>query len=237
MCGRLNVSDDPFVKGLLKELGVESSQNLISAPFIGAAQPVSIVRQHDNKRELLSATWWLLLEYSAQSQQLFDNRGSCFKPNSKYATFNTRYDKLNTPRSVGYVPFRQTRCIIPASGFGETMKGNYHDLLAQKTAIAFGGLYKEYVHAETGESAYGCSIITLPAHPRLEHIYKKASPMMLKPDEFDLWLDPNQQSIEIFNDWLVPRLHQDFLVQPIDKPSLRNPIGDPHIVKADTVFR
>jgi putative SOS response-associated peptidase YedK len=233
MCGRLNVSDDPFVRSLLKELGVTSSSNLITAPFIGAAQQVSIVKQNAETRELVNATWWLLLEYSSQPQQLFDVGIGCYKPNSKYATFNTRYDKLNTERSVGYLPFRQSRCIIPASGFGETMAGHYHDLIAQTHAVAFGGLYKEYIHNETGEYAVGCSIITVPAHPRLEHIHKKASPLMLKTKEFEQWLDPQQTSVEAFQSWLVPRLHDDFLIQPIDKPSLRNPIGESFLVYRD----
>jgi putative SOS response-associated peptidase YedK len=223
MCGRLNVSDDPLVQSLLKELGVVSISNMIYAPFIGAASPVSVVREIEGRRQTNTATWWLLLEHTAQG----------FKPNSKYATFNTRYDKLNQNRTAGFVPYRQSRCIIPASGFGETMNRQYHDMTAQNSAIAFAGLYKQYLHQKTGESAIGCSIITVPPHPKFDTIHKKASPMMLKPDEFDLWLDPSYQDTQEFDRLLVPRLHCDFIAQKIDKPSVRNPIDAPFLIAKD----
>ena len=88
--------------------------------------------------------------------------------NSRYATFNTRYDKLNSPRLVGYTPYRQSRCIIPASGFVEGLEGtkSYYLLEAANEAIAFGGLYRIWVHEATGEMGKRSTNLTLPKNQR-----------------------------------------------------------------------
>ena len=126
MCGRLNVIDDPGVIELCEglQIGLFSSP-LIVTRFIRASQAVSLVRQLNGIRRLDSATWWLLLEPSAEG----------FKP-SKYTSFNTRYDKLNTKSTAGYLPYRHSRCVIPVKGFGETEYASgkalhYHDLVAK----------------------------------------------------------------------------------------------------------
>ncbi|WP_334313368.1 hypothetical protein [Psychrosphaera algicola] len=55
---------------------------------------------------------------------------------------------MNVPRSAGYAPFRESRCVIVAKGFGETefvqhgkqkVPKHYYDLTAKDGAIAFGG--------------------------------------------------------------------------------------------------
>ena len=187
MCGRLNVTDDPAVRALCDVLDI----NLWSEPqifnrYIGAAHKVSFVRQTDRGRSLNNAIWWLLLEPTETG----------FKP-SKYTSFNTRYDKLNVPRSAGYIPFKQSRCIIPAKGFGESEFKNKkrihcHDIEAADGAIAFGGLYKEWINRNTGETTFSCSVITLPPNPKMADIHSKSIPLMLPqdPDTINAWLDP-----------------------------------------------
>jgi putative SOS response-associated peptidase YedK len=110
MCGRLNVANDEYVQALCTKLGVDIANTPIAGNrFVRAASPVQIIREVDGERKLQWATWWLLLEPTDTG----------FQP-SKYTSFNTRYNKLNVPRSAGYQPFRQSRCIIPARGFGKT---------------------------------------------------------------------------------------------------------------------
>ncbi len=230
MCGRLNVLDDPGVQGLLDFLDI----NLFAAPlqtgrFIRATQPVSIVREINGQRELNTADWWLLQERT--------NDG--FKP-SKYTSFNTRYDKLHVPRSAGYKPFRETRCIIPATGFGETEFVNkkplhYFDMRAKEgEAIAFGGLYKEWLHPATGELKLSCSVITLPPHPKLKDIHSKAMPLMLPQTGqwLEQWLSP-AADIEQFEPLLQAHLPQALIAQQIDKPSLYQAVAEPFIINRD----
>ena len=231
MCGRLNIIDDYGVQQLCEQLRISLwSEQGQHNRFTRATDPVSIVRQVGGQRQLDTATWWLLLESTEQG----------FKP-SRYTSFNTRYDKLNVPRSAGYIPFRSSRCIIPAKGFGESEFVNkkplhYHDFTAADgEAIAFGGLYREWIHKQTGEVALSCSIITLPPHPKLAAYHSKSMPLILPHDLdlFDAWLDPNFQNIDAFQYLLAPHLPQSLWVEKIDKPSLHNPLSEKLLINSD----
>jgi len=231
MCGRLNISDDPFVMELINWLGVENPREKVNwGRFKRATDPISIIREDQGQRVINDATWWLLL----------DKTDTGFKP-SRYTSFNTRYDKLDVPRSAGYIPFRQSRCIIPAKGFGESEFVNkkplhYHDFTAADgEAIAFGGLYREWIHKQTGEVALSCSIITLPPHPKLAAYHSKSMPLILPHDLdlFDAWLDPNFQNIDAFQYLLAPHLPQSLWVEKIDKPSLHNPLSEKLLINSD----
>ncbi|QHJ10574.1 hypothetical protein FX988_00788 [Paraglaciecola mesophila] len=235
MCGRLNVTDDEFVQGLCISLGIDLRiQPIIPNRFVRAASPIQIIREVKGQRVLQKATWWLLLQSSETG----------YKP-SKYTSFNTRYDKLNEPRSAGYTPFRTARCIIPARGFGETeylhqgstkSPKHYHDLIAAQGAIPFAGLYKEYIDKQSGEITLGCSIITLPPHPKLAHIHSKSSPLMLPHDTMlDTWLDSSYQQIDEFTQLMQPALRQDLIATQINKPSQYQPIADPYLILHDSV--
>lgn len=226
MCGRLNVTDNPLVIGLLEELGITLWPNpLRTGRFIRATNTVSVVLEHNGQRRLQDAIWWLLLEPT----------DSGFKP-SQYTSFNTRSDKLHTKGSAGFTAYRQQRCIIPASGFGETEvidgKSVYHDFIGEK-AIAFGGLYRTWLNKETGELTYSCSIITLPPHPKLLPYHSKAMPLMLPPEQLDLWLSPTQQDVTVFDDLLKPVLRQQLIGFQIDKPSHFKQIGQEFVLAAD----
>lgn len=233
MCGRLNVTDDPWVRQLALDLGVNLEQTPITANrFVRAASEVQIIVEKPGARFLRPATWWLLLEPTENG----------FKP-SKYTSFNTRYDKLHVPRSAGYRPFRESRCIVLAKGFGETefeLQGkrkvpkHYFDMTAKDGAIAFGGLYRDYLNKHTGEITTACSIITLPAHPKLANIHTKASPLMLPQDStMDAWLDPKNQDVEQFQHLLQPAIRQTLEATQIDKPSTYNAIGSPFDIEPD----
>ncbi|MBS3796364.1 SOS response-associated peptidase family protein [Pseudoalteromonas sp. BDTF-M6] len=232
MCGRLSVAASSGVKRLIQQLNIQFwSEPLQEGRFLRAASPITIIREQQSQRRAEKATWWLLLERTESS----------FKP-SKYTSFNTRYDKLNVLRSAGFEAFRKTRCIIPASGFGETEYVNkkpihYYDFEAlEGEAIAFGGLYREWLHPLTGERALSCSVITLPPHNKLKHIHSKAMPLMLpQGDEvMNMWLDSSLTDNELFNDLLKPNLPQDLITYQIDKPSTHQQISERILIPKDS---
>ena len=119
--------------------------------------------------KIVDATWWLLLEKD-------DTKGTGWKPNQKYKTFNTRSEKLLESR-LAKKPYLNTRCLIPAAGFMESKSGEYHHITNETQSIALGGLYKEYA-MDDGEIRYAASIITLPATPNFEFVHHRM-PLML----------------------------------------------------------
>lgn len=230
MCGRLNVIDDPDVIELCEGLQIQLfSERQIFSRFIRATNQVSIVRQKNGIRRMDNAIWWLLLEPTV----------SGFKP-SRYTSFNTRYDKLNTKGSAGYQAYRHSRCVIPVKGFGETEYINgkplhYHDMVAKDGAMLLGGLYREWLNKDTGETAISCSVITLPPHPKLMGIHSKPSPLMLPLDKqlIDNWLDESVTDPAAFTPLLQPQIPYDLLAQQVDKPSTYQATSEIFVIKSD----
>lgn len=221
MCGRFRLSESKEVERLCQMLGVESEDLNFSGDF-APGQNISIIYQSQSKVVTSDAVWSLLLDPATM------------KPHRQYATFNTRSDKLNTPRSVGYAPFRKSRCIIPASAFIEGLgdRKTYHKIHHEDQAIAFGGLYREWVSHDTGEIVRSASIITLPPVPQWEQIHPKSFPLMLphKDEVFRAWLDPDNQDVASLEGLLVPKISSPQVVTPIGKVSKWNPVGDPFVI-------
>ena len=224
MCGRFNLIDSPEIQWLCKALGISllpRHENRDIAP----GSSIAIVHNVGGGHQVSDAIWWLLLNHET------------LKPDYKYASFNSRYDKLLQKRSISYLPYSESRCIIPASAFIEGLgdKKTYHKIELQKSAIAFGGLYKEYFKREPGEIVYLASIITLPPLvPQWNEIHPNSMPLMLDFEDQELiakWLDPDFQEVKEFEDALVPGAHKDMVISKIGKPSKWNPISDSFIIR------
>lgn len=223
MCGRFNVIDSPEIQWLCETLGI----SLYGEHYSGDIAPggtIAIVHDVAGERKVSAATWWLFLEPDT------------LKPNYKYASFNSRSDKLSVKRSLAYKPYRESRCIIPASAFVEGLgdKKTYHKIELEDSAIAFGGLFKEHLNKETGELVYSASIITLPPLvPQWNEIHPKSMPLMLDFEDEELiekWLNPMNQDIEEFASLLEPKVVKPMKVTRIDKPSKWNPIEDSFMI-------
>ena len=227
MCGRFNATFDSGVRKLYTSLNINKIiDKPINTRFVKAADTVSIVRNNGHSRQVENALWWLLLEQTENG----------FKP-SKYTSFNTRFDKLNTQGSAGYQAYRQSRCVIAVKGFGETEFVNkkpvhYYDMTAQEGGLVLGGLCREWVHRNTGEHKLSCSVITLPPHPKLMHIHSKAMPLILPQDTevIDSWLSQTVTDISPFESLLSPKIPQPLIAQKIDKPSSYQAIGEHELI-------
>ena len=117
-------------------------------------------------------------------------------------------------------------------GLGD--KKTYHKIELEKSAIAFGGLYKEHLNRETGESVYSASIITLPPLvPQWNEIHPKSMPLMLDFEDAALiekWLDSSFQDVAEFEPLLEPRVQKPMKVTKIDRPSKWIPIADSFMI-------
>ncbi len=230
MCGRLNIHDPQKLSNLLSGFNINvAAESFYPGRFKRATDTIAVLQQTEMGIELNPATWWLLLEASE----------SGFKA-SKYTSFNTRYDKLNTPRSAGYKAFRESRCIIPVNGFGESQYQNgkplhYHDMTADNGMLLLGGLSRMWRHPKSNQLQQSCSVITLPPHPKLTHIHAKSMPLILPQDESCIhrWLDRQETDVAQFTDLLEPRIPQSLTALPIDKPSTYQSVGELQSILAD----
>ena len=223
MCGRFNVIDSPEIQWLCASLGISLTARHASRD-IAPGGKIAIVHELGGERVVSDAIWWLLLDHQT------------LKPNYKYASFNSRSDKLHSKRGIAYTPYRQSRCVIPASAFVEGLsdKKTYHKIELEGSAIAFGGLYKQHLNRETGEIVLSASIITLPPlTPQWDEIHPKSMPLMLDFEDAALiarWLDPDNEDVEAFGQLLEPSVGKPMVVTRIDKPSKWNPIADSFMI-------
>ncbi len=228
MCGRFNLIDSPEIQWLFETLGVilHDSIEEFASGDIAPGSRIAIIHEVSGERRLSEAIWWLLLDQESLT------------PNYKYASFNSRSNKLHNRRGISYKPYRESRCIIPASAFVEGLgdKKTYHMIELENSAIAFGGLYKEYLNQQTGEVVYSASIITLPPlSPQWDEIHPKSMPLILdfeNKELVDKWLDPEFTNVEEFEELLQPKIQKTMKVTRIGKPSKWDPIQDSFLILA-----
>jgi putative SOS response-associated peptidase YedK len=192
------------------------ADSLIYGDFKPGSQ-ISIICNHQAKRQVLSATWWLYLQQTDGG----------LKPHKNYFSVNTNHKKL-----AQKVEYRKSRCIIPATAFVESQDGKQPHLIEPDDGrvIAFGGLYKEWLDKVTGEIVYSASIITLDGHKALEHIHRKSTPLWLPEEAYETWLDDSVTDTRMFDDLLLPSLRTPLIVTPINKTMTKKPISDSYTI-------
>lgn len=218
MCTNFALIKSNGAADLTRRLGVDDNQLRYNRD-IRPGSRISIVVERDGERSVKDATWWLYLKQTDTG----------LKPHPDYFSVNTNYAKLE--RKAEY---RTSRCIIPASAFVESQGGKNPHLLepADGSAIAFGGLWKEWLDKVSGELVWSASIITLPGHPALENIHRKSTPLWLPDSAYGPWLDPSNQQISSFALLLEPALRVNLKATPINKATQKQPVGDSFIISS-----
>lgn len=216
MCTNFALIKKDGTAKLADHLGVDA-RSLIYNHNFRPADKINIIIGSKDERLAHHAIWWLYLQQT----------DSGLKPHKDYFSVNTNHAKL--PKKTEY---KTSRCIIPASSFIESQNGKHPHLLepVDGSAIAFGGLYKQWTDKMTGEIIYSASIITLAGHPALADIHKKSTPLWLAENNYDQWLDPDIKATDCFRDLLNPTLQKDLNATPIDKVFSKNVIGESFIV-------
>lgn len=203
---------------------LDKPDDLISGDFVPGSQ-ISVIHEHEGETRTSTATWWLLLDRET------------LKPNYRYASFNSRSDKLDQPRAIAYQPYRESRCLIPATAFVEGLgdKKHYFKIELEESVICFGGVMRSWLNSETGELVYSASIITLPPLASWSNIHPKSFPLMLPADDeqmLRLWLDRSQQDVSVFNSLLEPRVRETQIVTPIQSARKLEAAGEPFEISA-----
>ena len=221
MCGRFNVSDDPLVQGLMEELGLPGlyPRPQRNVPPGGTAD---FVLENGGKRHLIPGIWSLLIEEKP------DHSG--YRPNPKFNTFNAKSTRLNESK-LWKRAFASQRCIVPVSAFHEWQGKQVYNIHPEGEATALAGLWQSYQFGD--ELVHAFTVITLPPHPRFEHIHPKSLPLMLRPGDFDLWLDPDFRNVDAFQGLLRTHIPAPLVCEPVRGPTDLTPVGEPEVLAAD----
>lgn len=82
MCGRFNVTDDPYTQALMKSLGIDIGPLPEPRYNIAPTERVPVVHELDGKRALTEMRWWLVPSWSDG-------------PSRKYAMFNAKSETVD----------------------------------------------------------------------------------------------------------------------------------------------
>jgi putative SOS response-associated peptidase YedK len=195
MCGRFTNKakkeeiEREFKIGRLNKVSFEPRYNIAPAQLIDA------VLESDAGRVLTGLKWGLIPRWAKDDS--FASK-----------TINARAETLAEKASFRDA-FKSRRCIIPASGFyewakkGANAKQPFYFYLTEKDVFGFAGLYEEWLDKESGELVETCTIITTEANEVLEPVHDRM-PVILKAEDYDLWLDEKEKNPERLQNLLVP---------------------------------
>jgi putative SOS response-associated peptidase YedK len=187
MCGRFTLAESP--EKVAKAFGTEVPQ--FPARFnIAPSQPVGVIVQNrdNSKREFRLMLWGLIPSWS--------------KDPSKTQFINARSETVSEKPSFR-TAYKYRRCLIPADGFYEWQKGKsgtkqpFYFSMSDEKLFAFAGLWESWKDIET------CTILTTTANDLLQTIHDRM-PVILKPEDYARWLDPQVQDPRELSDLLCP---------------------------------
>ncbi len=220
MCGRFNVIDNPALRALLTELGID----LCPADGVNLAptERVPLVRRapageagRPASAQLDQARWWLTPNWAPRVEQ-------------KYAMFNARSESLSRSRAFQR-PFARQRGIVPMSSFIEwRSEGGSKQpwLIRGPGALAVAALWDIWCGEGSDSPLLSCTLVTTAAAPAFEPWHHRM-PVMLAPEEYSRWLD-NGHPIEPGDD--IFRAELKF---PLDLFPVARAVGNPRNKGAD----
>jgi putative SOS response-associated peptidase YedK len=147
---------------------------------IAPTQPIAIVRLMDGQRQLALVRWGFIPSWVKDPKTvslMFNARGETAAEKPAYRN-----------------AMKRRRCLVPADGFyewkreGERKRPHWIRRKDGKP-LAFAGLWEAWT-GPNGEELETAAIVTTAANDTLKPLHDRM-PVVVAPDAFDLWLDPN----------------------------------------------
>lgn len=208
MCGRFSQAYSwaeilAFSQPLTNGLG-PGEGNMRPRYNIAPTTKVHMIVPHDGGRQLVAARWGLIPSWWSK------------KPTEVGATFNARVERVHESPMFRKA-WKNSRCIIPASGFFEwtgpkSGRIPHYFSAADGRLLAFAGLWDRWMDRTVGHEVLSCTIIVREASSWMS-AYHDRMPCMLSVSAFDAWLDGSAG--------------KELLMQP--PPALQEWIVDPQV--------
>ena len=181
MCGRFVQSVDPETYARVFGADVVVTEALTPSYNVAPTDRVYAVAEHDGSRRLGTFRWGLVPWWADD-------------PKIGARHINARAETVAT-KPAFKESFARKRCIVPADGFYEWERTDTGRLPHYVQAVggvpfAFAGLWASRRDPDTGERLTSCTIVTTDPNPLVEPIHDRM-PVILPPETWDLWLDPD----------------------------------------------
>lgn len=196
MCGRFTNRAKPEQIQNEFKVGSKNPEIYKARYNIAPAQMIQVVFEPESDR-ILSELKWGLVPSWAKDAGIGDRM------------INARAETLAEKPSFRDA-FKKRRCIVPASGFYEWQKKGsggakqpFYFYLKEKEVFGFAGLWEEWIDKKSGDVLETCTIITTEANDVLKPVHERM-PVILKPKDYDRWLDPKENNTDRLQKLLVP---------------------------------
>jgi putative SOS response-associated peptidase YedK len=193
MCGRYRLSRR---KQLVEEYFDTTGEDDWSPRYnITPTQPIPVIRQHPKEpvRQLSLMKWGLIPSWAK------DASGAAGMINARSETAGIKPAFRDA--------LRLRRCLIPADGFYEwkrdgKTKQPFCFEVNDGMLFAFAGVWDRWKDPNCNWLKT-CSILTTTPNAVTSAIHDRM-PVILDPDNYDLWLDPGMTKVEAVSDLLKP---------------------------------
>ncbi len=128
--------------------------------------------------------------------------------------------------------FKKRRCLIVADGFYEWQKTDngkrpYHVKMRDDSPFAFAGLWETW---KNGEEIRSCAIITTEANDLMGEIHHRM-PVILPPENYGAWLDPDFDEKEALTALLKPYPSDEMEAYAVSRRVNKPANNDPNVVE------
>lgn len=225
MCGRYTLKADGRSVAKLFDLAGESREFEIEPRYnIAPTQQVAVVLEDDARERELRMMRWGLIPFWADD------------PGIGSRMINARAETVAEKPSYRSA-FKRRRCLIPADGFYEWKKEEggkqpYHLRLKDGGPFGFAGLWETW-SMEGGEELLSTTIVTTEPNEVAAEVHNRM-PVILRPELYDVWLDPGNDEREELISMLSPYPADKMEAYPVsrrvnkplnDGPDVISPIG------------
>lgn len=182
MCGRFTLITPGEV--IAEQFDLAETPQIAPRYNIAPTQPVAAVRFNRDKgsRELVHFYWGLIPSWSKE-------------PDIGSRMINARSETAAEKPSFR-TAFKYRRCLIPADGFYEWQKVNggkqpVRIQMKDERPFAIAGLW-EHWQSPDGSEIESCTLLTTTPNNLLKSVHNRM-PVILAPEDYELWLDPGAQ--------------------------------------------
>jgi putative SOS response-associated peptidase YedK len=204
MCGRYTLTTP--VGKLAEEFEITGPLPEVPARYnIAPTQEVAAVLTEDDERHLEMLRWGLIPSWADD-------------PGIGSRMINARSETAAEKPSFRGA-FKKRRCLIVADGFYEWQKVNggkqpYYIHMMGGRPFAFAGLWESW--GKYGEEIRSCTILTTDANNMVGRVHHRM-PVILPPEEYELWLDPDMREAEPLLDLLRPYPENVMEAHPVSR--------------------
>ena len=217
MCGRYTLKTP--IDNLAKQFEVEKYPSSLTPSYnIAPTQQVATVLVENGERKLEMFHWGLIPSWA--DDPAVGNR-----------MINARAETVATKPSYRSA-FKSRRCLILADGFYEWKKTSsgkqpYYIRMEDESPFAFAGLWEIW---KNGREIRSSTIITTEPNELLGDIHNRM-PVILHPDDYALWLDPDFDEKEPLKTLLKPYPANQMAAYPVSRRVNKPSNDEPKVVE------